>query len=124
MSGYAVFSNELDALLAVNTINNRDIANYFFTARIENRNSYGNRNSSSDSYKKPSTHSRYESSSSSHHQHHNDNYDLYENRNYNNNDSYENRSYNNNNDYKSTSKRPTTYSNTSFNDHYNKKIRR
>lgn len=33
-SGYANFSNDFDALLAINTINNREIANNLFTAKI------------------------------------------------------------------------------------------
>jgi len=34
-SGFALFSNQLDAKLAVNTLDNRHIANNFFQARIE-----------------------------------------------------------------------------------------
>ncbi len=34
-SGFALFSNQLDAILAVNTLNNRDIARNHFHAKIE-----------------------------------------------------------------------------------------
>ncbi len=34
LGGYANFSSELDALLAVNTLNEREIANNYFRARL------------------------------------------------------------------------------------------